>query len=278
MRIHTLIENTTASPEYTSEHGLSLWIEYRNRNILFDLGGSSLFVQNAKTMGIDLAAVDAVVISHGHADHGGGLEAFLECNHRAKIYIHKEAFQPHYSKRSDGYAFIGLDERFKDHPQIVLTNGDTSLDTGVFLFAEVSGSRYMPSMNQNLYQGEEHRELDTFAHEQHLVIVDAGMTLLVIGCGHRGVVNILTHAHEQYGVNPTHVVGGFHMSSRASIQGEDPTIIAAVARELKKTKAIFYTGHCTGFEAYRILKKQLGKRLQKLTTGAIIRISKGESS
>ena len=85
MRIVTLIENLVYKQGLTAEHGLSFYIETENRKILFDTGQSALFMQNAKTMDIDIREIDIVVVSHGHYDHTGGLHAFLLENKRQRF-------------------------------------------------------------------------------------------------------------------------------------------------------------------------------------------------
>lgn len=97
-KIVTLVENTTSSSEYRSKHGLCLYIETDRHKILFDLGQDKLFLENAKKMDIDISEIDTVIISHGHKDHGGALKRFMDLNSNAKIYIRKEAFEPHYIK------------------------------------------------------------------------------------------------------------------------------------------------------------------------------------
>jgi 7,8-dihydropterin-6-yl-methyl-4-(beta-D-ribofuranosyl)aminobenzene 5'-phosphate synthase len=70
------------SPAYRCEHGLSLYIEPRNHKVLFDMGQGNLFLENAERMGVDIEAVDIAILSHGHYDHGGGIETFLKRNAR----------------------------------------------------------------------------------------------------------------------------------------------------------------------------------------------------
>ena len=106
MRITVLLENTAASSDMEVEHGLSLFIETGTKTILFDMGQTDLFARNAGKLGCDLSRVDAAVLSHGHYDHGGGLERFLEINSHAPVYLSPYAFEPHYNG-SDKY--IGLD-------------------------------------------------------------------------------------------------------------------------------------------------------------------------
>ena len=110
MLIKTLVENTAISKDFGSEHGLSLYIETKKHKILFDVGASELFLQNAKKLGVNIADVDFLVISHGHYDHGGGLKTFLKENTKAEVFLHRLAFEKHYAIRpNDELEFIGLD-------------------------------------------------------------------------------------------------------------------------------------------------------------------------
>ena len=102
MIIKTLVENTSKTGELKSEHGLSLYIETKKHKLLFDTGSSELYSVNAAKMGVDLAKVDIAVISHGHYDHGGGLETFLKINKKAKIYMHRNSLGKYYSNSSSG--------------------------------------------------------------------------------------------------------------------------------------------------------------------------------
>ena len=108
MKITALVENTCESGKYSVEHGLSLYIETDKHKILFDMGQTELFCENAKKLGVDLGKVDFAVLSHGHYDHGGGLAKFMEINKKAPIYIHEKAFGEHYNGTEK---YIGLDTK-----------------------------------------------------------------------------------------------------------------------------------------------------------------------
>jgi 7,8-dihydropterin-6-yl-methyl-4-(beta-D-ribofuranosyl)aminobenzene 5'-phosphate synthase len=275
--IKALIEDTTNDNRLHNEHGLSLYIEYHEQRILFDVGGSSLFTENAKTMGVDLTKIDTVVISHGHNDHGGGLGAFLRENHIAKIYIHPQAFDPHFSKRGENLENIGLDQNLLKNPRIILIDNDYQINDETLIFSQVKGTNYYPSMNRNLYKYQNKEwVLDDFKHELNLVIKDRQNTILLIGCAHNGVINIIDHVSRCLNLKPNYVIGGFHLSSQASGTSESKETIHNIALELKKTNIQFYTGHCTGNLAFRIMKKTMGKQLQKITTGTTLIINSEE--
>ena len=110
MKITALVENTTKE-DLATEHGLSLYIETEKHTILFDSGQGELFAGNAEKLGKDLAGVDLMILSHGHYDHGGGLETFLKKNDRARVIMSSEAFGDYYNAKDK---YIGLDKSLKD--------------------------------------------------------------------------------------------------------------------------------------------------------------------
>lgn len=164
MKIIVLVENTTTC-DLEATHGLSLYIETKKHKLLFDLGPDQTVFENAKKKGIDLQEVDTVVISHGHNDHGGALEQFLEENDKAKIYIQERAFEPHFSKSGEDMVPIGLNSDLKENPRIILLNGDFVIDEELQLFTVESREKCNSEANDVLYNV---HGLDDFAHEQNL--------------------------------------------------------------------------------------------------------------
>lgn len=270
VRITALLENTAGREGLCAAHGLSLYIETPRHKILFDMGPGDEFIANAEALGVDLAAVDLAVLSHGHDDHGGGLAAFCRINHHAPIYIHQSAFGPYYHLLEDrDPAYIGLPlglEEFRD--RFVLTARQLRIDRELTLFSEPPAVFDAMAASGSLAEkvGTAFRP-DAFRHEQNLLIRAAGRTVLVAGCAHRGVVNILTDAKNQLGEYPDVFFGGFHLFQLP--QG-DPTadeLIDATGRALLPGKTVYYTGHCTGAYAYDRLKTILGERLRAMSGG-----------
>lgn len=270
MIIKTLVENTSASEVLGSEHGLSLYIETKHHKLLFDTGASTLFAENARKMQIDLSKVDLLVISHGHYDHGGGLKAFLDLNSHAKIYLNKNAFGDYYSRRPNGEKkYIGLDKTLLPNDRFAFVEGQLFIDEELELFSGVNGTRLNPSGNKDLFiKDGEAFKLDDFSHEQNLIIKENGNTVLVAGCAHNGIVNILEHFHAGKNRQPSHVVGGFHLYNRSADQYENPSVIAEIGSYLLGTGALFYTGHCTGVKAYEQLKSIMSDHVNYLSTGS----------
>lgn len=271
MLIKTLVENTSISKDFGSEHGLSLYIETKKHKILFDVGASDLFLQNAKKLDVSIADVDFLVISHGHYDHGGGLKSFLHENTKAEVFLHRLAFEKHYAvRKNDEFDFIGLDEDLKQNKQIILTSDRFFINSGIQVFSNIIQRELRPKSNSGLLKEHKGQMIDdTFAHEQNLVVEEDGKTLLITGCAHNGIINILEHFHALKGRMPNYVIGGFHLSSRTG-GDEDSEMIDRIGKYLIGTKAKYYTCHCTGIEAYGSLKSAMGDSIDYLSAGSEI--------
>ncbi|NLM18968.1 MAG: MBL fold metallo-hydrolase [Clostridiaceae bacterium] len=271
MLIKTIVENTAISEEFGSEHGLSLYIETKEHKVLFDVGASDLFLENAKKLNVNIADIDFLVISHGHYDHGGGLKAFLNKNTKATIFIHQLAFNKYYATRPNNKLdYIGLDENLKENKQIVFTSDSFLISDGLRLFSNViQKGAPLKSNNGLLMEQNEQKIQDTFAHEQNLIIEEDDKILLITGCAHNGIVNILDHFYSLKGRMPDYAIGGFHLFS-GSGGYETPERIDKIGEYLMDTKAKFYTCHCTGIEPYQRLKAAMGERVDYLAAGSKI--------
>ncbi|NLP44308.1 MAG: MBL fold metallo-hydrolase [Peptococcaceae bacterium] len=274
MIIKTLVENTSISEKFKSEHGLCLYLETRKHKLLFDLGASYLFAENAHVLGLDLSEIDTVVISHGHYDHGGGLKAFLNLNTKAKIYVNRKAFGKYYALSPDGKKTnIGLDESLLQSDRLIFTGEHFVIDDELELFAGVTGTKLLSSANRGLLMEEAGLPVqDDFDHEQNLIVNQDGKTLLVAGCAHKGIINILDRLMELKNIQPNYVIGGFHLYSYAADKYEDPELIRELAQYLKEFDTTFYTCHCTGTKAYNDLREIMGKKIEYLATGSELKI------
>jgi 7,8-dihydropterin-6-yl-methyl-4-(beta-D-ribofuranosyl)aminobenzene 5'-phosphate synthase len=273
MIVKALVENTSISKDIGSEHGLSLYIESNNRKILFDVGASELFLENARKMNVDISDVDYLIISHGHYDHGGGLRAFLNENKKAEVFVHQLAFEKHYALHSnDILKYIGLEEELKQNKQIISTSDRFFIGRGIQVFSNIKQKKALPGSNSGLLMEQNGQRVeDSFAHEQNLILEEDGKTFLVTGCAHKGIVNILEHFRELKGHMPDYVIGGFHLFSPSSGSSEDPGTIDAIGRYLLATNAKYYTCHCTGIEPYNRLKALMGESIDYLPAGSEIR-------
>lgn len=250
MKITALVENQSKC-ELKAKHGLSLYIETQKHKILFDLGPDNTVFDNAKVRGIDISMVDTVIISHGHMDHGGALNRFLQINSTAKIYVQRRAFEPHYSKLLFLKVSIGIDDNLANHPQVVLVEGDFQIDDELSVFTASRTDKCYSKVNDALYTK---MQKDDFLHEHNLVVRE-NQTAVIMGCGHSGIVNIMEKAKLYH---PQLCVGGYHLFNPLTKKTVSTTLLNDIAKELQKyPKTQFYTCHCTGTEAFQVLSQQM---------------------
>ena len=177
MKIVALMENTSERPDCCTEHGLSLYLETCGHKILFDTGQSSAFDENADTLGVDLAAVDLAVLSHGHYDHGGGLGTFLTRNEKAPVYLSKHAFEEHLN--ADGKD-IGLDRTLQANKRLVFVGDSVELAEGLELCSCNARSHPFGSESFGLsVRRNGVTEPDDFWHEQYLLITEGKKRVLI---------------------------------------------------------------------------------------------------
>lgn len=269
MKIINLVEDTQGENSCEHEHGLCFYVETEKHNLLVDSGATDMFLRNAELLNIDLAQIDTVVLSHGHYDHAGGLTAFSKVNPTASIYLKASAGEDYYHLTESEERYIGIDKSILDFPQLIPVHGDTRIDEELFLYSDITGRRYPAKGNLQLKRKANTGFVqDTFEHEQCLVITQGSRRVLMSGCAHNGILNILDRYFEIYHSCPDIVVSGFHMMTRKPYSEEEISDIRKVAVELAGTGAIFYTGHCTGQAAYDIMKDIMGEKLQLIHSGA----------
>ncbi len=274
MRIVNLIENTEGRAGCEYVHGLSFYIETDKHKILMDLGPSDATLENAKRLGIDLTKVDTVVLSHGHYDHTGGVTGFARLNPDAKIYVQSMADGEFYAyDGEDKYRYIGMDKEVASLSQVVFLDGDSVIDDELKLFTVEKRTHELPSANKRLKvkTGGEY-EQDSFAHEHFLVITYRGRNILLSGCAHNGILNILEEYRRRYKDDPDVVISGFHLMKKDSYTDDELLEIIDIAKQLKKYHTQFYTCHCTGKEAYEVMRNIMGDKLEYVHSGEEIRL------
>jgi len=276
MKVVTLLENTACREDVAVGHGLSQYIETENHKILFDMGLGESFAANAEKLGVDLAAVDIAVLSHGHNDHSGGLRKFFSLNDHAKVYVHPAAFGSYWAVEADGTGkYLGLEDglRAEFADRFVEASGVTVIDDALTLFDTV-GSGF-PAVDTSARLKEKTPEgyvPDRFAHEHNLMIREGEKTVVFGGCAHRGIVNIRDAVAAILGREPDALVSGFHLFNLTEGNEQGDALIRKTGEELLHGGTVYYTGHCTGEHAYTLMKEIMGEKLQKISTGGVLEL------
>lgn len=277
MRVSVLMENSTPSSRLVARHGLSLWLELSDgRRVLFDMGPDDAFLANARQLGVDVTTAHLAVLSHGHYDHGGGLSAFLrlceDAGRQVPVFVRERAFEPHASGTGERHHFIGLDPALADEPGVtVLAAGEVrEVAPGLVLLCAPRRDHPISKSNARLLMvGEDGRFApDDFAHEQSLLVREGGRSILVSGCSHSGILNIMDTAESLTGTPLDAVVAGFHLMDPSGGTVEDAALTRSLARELRLRPTRYYTFHCTGTDAFSLLRDELGERVTYLHVGS----------
>jgi 7,8-dihydropterin-6-yl-methyl-4-(beta-D-ribofuranosyl)aminobenzene 5'-phosphate synthase len=272
VKIVTLIEDTAQGNGLLSEHGISFWLEFGEHKILFDTGQSSIILRNAEILGINLAQTDAIVISHGHYDHTGGLEPVLNIATKAKVYVHPAAIDKKYHYAGTSSRSVGITGGSKkvlaahaDKNQVVWTQSPTEIVPGLFVTGQIPRTNNFEVEEQDFFMDQQGTEPDELSDDQALYFNTPDGLVVIFGCAHAGIINSLDHITKTSGVANVHtIMGGFHLvgSGKAKISKVIDNLERFGVRSISP-------GHCTGSEAAMEFRKQYPKHCFMCSVGTV---------
>jgi len=269
VKITALVENTSALPGVAGEWGLSLWIETNRHRILFDTGQGPSLVKNAHTLGVHLSTAQAMVISHGHYDHIGGVANAFAAGFRGSVYLHPAGLKPKYKKNATerpepiGPQQTALHALRARGENVIYTPEPTRLAPDLLITGTVPRTNPLETTPSNFFLGEDCTILDPLIDDQALLIETGRGWALFTGCGHSGVINLLHYAKELTGGGRIcAVIGGFHLQ-----EAPEARLQATAAALLEFDVELVAPCHCTDSAAIAWLQKALGQRVITLHAG-----------
>jgi 7,8-dihydropterin-6-yl-methyl-4-(beta-D-ribofuranosyl)aminobenzene 5'-phosphate synthase len=266
----TILVDNHANAGLLSEHGFSAWIEAGDQRILFDTGQGSAITANADILGIDLRGTDAVVLSHGHYDHTGGLALILERAPSVRIYGHPATTGPRFAIRDGAAKSIAMPESAREAlegfpDRVNWVTQPIELASGIGLTGPIRRLTDYEDTGGPFFTDAGGVHADPIADDLAMWISTERGLVLVVGCSHSGVINTLHHALDVSGQSGVRaVLGGFHLV------GASQTRIERTCDALKALDPeLIVPCHCTGTNAVDQLRRRLGDRVAPGFAGTV---------
>lgn len=295
MQICCVVDNHVPfSSKYYGEHGFSLLIKDSDETLLFDSGTSPLILKhNLELMGInnnvdDAKTIHKLIISHGHFDHTGGIYQ-LTSGKDTPVLIHPKAFLPKYKALDGNLIFIGIPgingnhftsnsnqhtsdtlkypSKFKsDSINFQKVAKTKKIGPKMWIFSDVPLINHLETIDPALLVRKDDKLInDTFEDEQNLVIKTDDGLIVISGCAHRGIINIITAVEDYFNDEICGVIGGTHLANAPEKR------IEMTVQELKKRNLkILALGHCTGLRNLCMFQKEFGDIFSFLSSGKMI--------
>lgn len=278
MKFTVLVDNKTENARCCAEWGLSILIESKGAKYLFDTGMSPMFIENARAVGEDLSDVKALAISHGHFDHTGGVEAFIDINSDAPVLLHEEGLYVTYGVTDgvlDDYnCGIKWTETQKEKilKRVRFTRGINQIGDNIWLIGNIPDIKEYPQTDKffrviNTAGAGLHDEVklepDNMNHEQVIVVEEDDKLHVFSGCSHKGIIPIVTYVRELFPEKKiAGITAGMHLYP---VKGE---ALRNIINNLVDMNLDYVVPlHCTGMNAIIMIKAMLGDKCRILCSG-----------
>ncbi len=266
-----LCENTVFGNGPIAEHGWSVFLETDAGNFLFDTGQGKAIIHNANYFKKDLSSIEAIMLSHHHGDHTGGLLDVLDYTGEKVVYAHSDIFRDAYNTRYRRMSYAGIPYRREvlegKGAQFDLSRDFRQIAPGLYLTGEIP--RITPYEKGDAYlviKDNDQLRSDPVIDDQSLIIETEDGLFIILGCCHAGIINTLKHAVHVTGQKRIHtVIGGTHLGPVSNEQREE-SIKALKEFNIERLGV----SHCTGMKACMRLYQEFGEKFFFYNVGAIV--------
>ncbi len=277
IKITTLDDNTSQGYGILGEHGFSVLVETAGMKVLVDTGaGPETVVHNAAVKGIALTELDAVILSHGHWDHTGGLEAVLAATgKKVPVYAHPTVFEKKGVKREgEPFVYAGMQYTRENlelrGAEFILNSEPTWLTDDIVITGEEEMTTDFEQVDSALAIKKEDGTFvpDTLQDDQSLILKTEEGLVIILGCAHRGTINIIRYAMKLTGEDRIHmVIGGTHLGPASEEQ------LVKTIESLKDLKVKHIgVSHCTGQYQAAVLAREFGENFFYNNSGTQITV------
>ncbi|MGD9926966.1 MAG: MBL fold metallo-hydrolase [Sphaerochaeta sp.] len=273
IEITTLIENTQG--EHTgliTEHGLSFLIETGKSSTLFDTGRSNAFLKNAKLLGKRLDGVEHVVLSHGHYDHSGGFQSFVQSRADRAFTLHtgQGFFAEKYARFNASYQYLGNDfdqEYIKEQGITHHTiTGKTEIVPGVWALTHFKRNHAEETIHPRfVLRGQAGWVEDRFDDEVLLVVETGKGLVMLVGCSHPGILNMLDSVQQAFNKPVYALLGGTHL-----VEADRPRVARSIQAFQEKGIEVLGINHCSGAEAIKLATEHSSIHFHNSTGSCLI--------
>jgi 7,8-dihydropterin-6-yl-methyl-4-(beta-D-ribofuranosyl)aminobenzene 5'-phosphate synthase len=260
LELVVLVDDSVQGRNLLAEHGLSYWFRYRGKDYLFDTGQGQVLLANAKELNIDLKDLSAVFISHGHDDHTGGLNKILEINPEVDVYGHPDIFKQKFS----GDLEIGIRTEREDIINFYPIKDISQPCSGIWMTGEVPRNSKFEGLSEKYKTIEGDKlKIDEFKDDQTLFVeTDKGYVIL-LGCSHSGIVNIINYIKEFIQEKKIYaIIGGLHLLN-ASQERIDKSVEYLAELDFKYIMPL----HCTGLKAVHTMLNNIPEKVRMAYVG-----------
>ncbi|MGZ3568682.1 MAG: MBL fold metallo-hydrolase [Thermodesulfobacteriota bacterium] len=265
MKITIICENTVGRRVGLGEHGFSAFIEMNEEKYLFDTGAGHSVVENSLELNKDLRTIKKIFLSHGHFDHTGGLPEVLKLTEKVDVHAHPSLFidRIHLIKENEKEIkkFVGLPYKKKYLESLganfIFNTNFIEVEKGLFLSGEVPRKTPFEKPDPVLFAEIDGKiSQDVFSDDQSLILDSERGLILILGCAHSGMINIINYVTERTGKDKFYaILGGTHLDFLTPEQLEE-SIQTLKKMKIQKIGAC----HCTGMRAAFRLQQEFGDR------------------